>query len=234
MYKHWTPVEGVPGAFYRNLDSYHDGRGSLLEFWRGDEMDDLRGLGVLPMEPHMGYMSWTRVGKVRGPHEHKQQTDLFVFAGPGTFNVYLWDNSRRTPGKCVVITTGETSPKAVVVPPGVVHGYRCRWAGGAGGLVINLPNSLYKGKDKQEPVDEIRHENDAASPFVIPPVKCSISMPWPADLNDPRPGQDIRHPDTGALVGRILSFDSGAADGEIYDEKGWDAWRQSVKDQRTH
>jgi dTDP-4-dehydrorhamnose 3,5-epimerase len=33
--------------------------------------------------------------------------------------------------------------------------------------VINLPNQLYAGQGKQEPVDEIRHEDDRDSPYQI-------------------------------------------------------------------
>jgi len=33
------------------------------------------------------------------------------------------------------------------------------------GLVINLPNRLYRGEGKQNGVDEIRHEDTPDSPF---------------------------------------------------------------------
>jgi dTDP-4-dehydrorhamnose 3,5-epimerase len=49
------------------------------------------------------------------------------------------------------------------VPPGVVHGYRN--VGGKDGLVMNLPNRLFMGPKRAEPVDELRHEIDPASPF---------------------------------------------------------------------
>jgi dTDP-4-dehydrorhamnose 3,5-epimerase len=32
--------------------------------------------------------------------------------------------------------------------------------GDAPGLVVNLPNRLYMGEGRREPVDEIRHEDD--------------------------------------------------------------------------
>jgi dTDP-4-dehydrorhamnose 3,5-epimerase len=35
------------------------------------------------------------------------------------------------------------------------------------GWVINMPNKLYAGKGRQEPVDEIRHENDNNSPYTL-------------------------------------------------------------------
>jgi hypothetical protein len=33
------------------------------------------------------------------------------------------------------------------------------------GLVINCPNTLYMGAGRGEPADEIRHEDDANSPY---------------------------------------------------------------------
>jgi dTDP-4-dehydrorhamnose 3,5-epimerase len=42
------------------------------------------------------------------------------------------------------------------VPPGVVHAYRN--VGDDDAFVLNFPDRLYAGKNKAEPVDEIRHE----------------------------------------------------------------------------
>jgi dTDP-4-dehydrorhamnose 3,5-epimerase len=53
----------------------------------------------------------------------------------------------------------------LIVPPGVVHAYQN--VGGVPGLVFNCPNRLYKGAGRQEPVDEIRHEEDPDSPFKL-------------------------------------------------------------------
>jgi dTDP-4-dehydrorhamnose 3,5-epimerase len=61
------------------------------------------------------------------------------------------------------LIVGEDDPAAVVVPKGVVHGYRN--VGATDGVVINCPNRLYMGRGKREPVDEIRHEDDPDTPF---------------------------------------------------------------------
>jgi dTDP-4-dehydrorhamnose 3,5-epimerase len=53
----------------------------------------------------------------------------------------------------------------VVIPAGIVHAYQN--VGGEPGLVYNCPNRLYKGPGRKEPVDEIRHEADADSPFTL-------------------------------------------------------------------
>lgn len=140
------------------LKKYHDSRGWLAELFRNDE---------LPEEffPVMSYISFTRPGIARGPHEHIDQADLFCFIGPSTFRLRLWDNRTDSPTFRAMMTleAGEEHPLAVVVPKGVVHGYKN--IGSTDGMVINCPNRLYMGHGKSEPVDEIRHEADPDSPF---------------------------------------------------------------------
>ena len=53
----------------------------------------------------------------------------------------------------------------LVVPVGVVHAYKN--VGAEMGIVLNAANRLYKGWDRKEPVDEIRHEDVAESPFKL-------------------------------------------------------------------
>lgn len=115
----------------------------------------------------MSYISYTKFNTARGPHEHKFQSDFFVFIGPGDFELYLWDNRKdsETYGKDMKIIVGESNKVSVIVPPGVVHGYKS--ISKQGSLSINLPNKLYKGKNKQEEVDEIRHESYPDSKFKI-------------------------------------------------------------------
>ncbi len=148
----------INGVIIKKLKKNEDARGWLAEIYRNDEFD---------YSPAMSYVSATKPGVVRGPHEHKEQSDLFVFVGPGKFRLYLWDNRKEssTFGEKIELDGGEKGETAVLVPPGVVHGYKCisdidAWS-------INLPNKLYAGKDRKEPVDEIRWEKDPASPFKI-------------------------------------------------------------------
>jgi dTDP-4-dehydrorhamnose 3,5-epimerase len=148
----------IHGVIIKKIAKYTDERGWLSEIWRIDETD---------FGPKMAYASITRSGVVRGPHEHKQQSDCFVFCGPGNFKLYLWEN-REGADKYRELETmeaGTDNPTMIIVPPGVVHGYKCISSEPA--YSINLPNALYKGKDKKEEVDEIRWENDPKSPFKI-------------------------------------------------------------------
>lgn len=141
----------------KSLKKYEDSRGWLSEMYRDDELN---------FQPAMGYISLTNEGVVRGPHEHVVQSDLFVFVGPGTFELHLWDRREgsSTNGEYFKIEVGQNNPSMVVVPPGVVHGYKCI-EGPA--FSINLPDKLYKGVNKSEDIDEIRWEEDPESPYKI-------------------------------------------------------------------
>jgi len=152
---HDGPIAGVVLTPIRHI---HDHRGWLIELWRSDELDP----SLLPAQV---YASETRPGIARGPHEHRRQSDYFVFAGPGDFRLYLWDARRdsATFGAKQVHVLGESDPHAVLVPPGVVHAYRN--VGSIPGLVFNCPNRLYAGEGRKEPIDEIRHETRDDSPY---------------------------------------------------------------------
>ena len=72
------------------LKKYHDDRGWLAELFRHDEIDR-------EFYPVMSYISFTKPGIQRGPHEHVDQADLFCFIGPSTFNMRMWDNRPDSP-----------------------------------------------------------------------------------------------------------------------------------------
>ena len=142
----------------RPLNKYIDERGWLAELFREDEIE-------VALMPVMAYISMTHPGIARGPHEHAEQTDCFFFIGPSNFKVYLWDTrpGSTTRGVKQVILAGVDSPLMTIVPPGVIHAYKN--IGTEKGIVFNAPNRLYAGKGKKSPVDEIRHEDLAGSPF---------------------------------------------------------------------
>ena len=148
----------IKGVVVRELKKYPDKRGWLTELFRKDEMDE-------EFLPAMTYISSTNPGVTRGPHEHWDQADYFCFIGPSTFKLRLWDNRKEseTFGLMMTMEVGETNPAAVLIPAGVVHGYRN--IGAIDGIVINCPNRLYAGAGRKEEVDEIRHENDGESTF---------------------------------------------------------------------
>jgi dTDP-4-dehydrorhamnose 3,5-epimerase len=150
----------INDVMVRDLKKYVDDRGWLCELLRQDELPEI-------VWPVMGYVSLTLPEVARGPHEHVAQWDYFCFLGPSNFKVYLWDRREKSAsyGKRMVIFAGSDAPKAIAVPPGVVHAYRN--VSIVPGLVFNAPNQLFAGKGRQEPVDEIRWEGVPDSPFLL-------------------------------------------------------------------
>lgn len=148
----------INGVIIKELKKYEDDRGYLMEIYRRDEVD----LGVA-----MAYLSVTLPGIIRGPHEHVYQTDYFIFPGGGDFTLYLWDRraGSTTYGEKLEMTVGISNPCTVIVPPGVVHGYKC--ISDSPATSINFPDKLYKGVIKQDEIDEIRWEKDENSPYKI-------------------------------------------------------------------
>jgi dTDP-4-dehydrorhamnose 3,5-epimerase len=149
----------IDGVIIKKLNKFKDDRGWLAEIYRNDETN---------YKPAMAYFSESRPGAARGPHEHKEQTDFFIFIGPGKFRVYFWDNRKASPtfGEKMEIDVGGEEINLVIVPPGVVHGYKC--VSEIPALCLNLPDKLYRGAGKNEEVDEVRWEDMADSPFQIP------------------------------------------------------------------
>jgi dTDP-4-dehydrorhamnose 3,5-epimerase len=150
----------IKGVILKKVERFEDERGWLSELFRHDSMDK-------ELYPTMSYISYTHPSVARGPHEHVDQWDHFVFLGPSMFKLVLWDNREASPTyrEKVEILVGKDNPSAVFIPPGVVHGYKN--VGEVMGMVLNFPNRLYKGWERKDPVDEIRHEDDPNSPFKI-------------------------------------------------------------------
>ena len=106
----------IPGVIIKSLRKFTDPRGWLIELFRDDELPE-------GFKPVMGYVSLTHPGVARGPHEHRDQTDGFVFLN-GKYEVTLWENRPGREHVKQVIIAGEENPLFLVVPPGVVHAYR--------------------------------------------------------------------------------------------------------------
>jgi dTDP-4-dehydrorhamnose 3,5-epimerase len=83
------------------------------------------------------------------------------------FRLYLWDarQESKTYLHRMRLDVGEEESVAVLVPPRVVHAYKC--ISEEKGLVMNLPDKLYAGVQRKQEVDEIRHEDTQDSPFLL-------------------------------------------------------------------
>ena len=152
----WTDAR-IQDCVVMPLSRHEDARGWLTELFRQDEL-------ATPHHPVMAYLSMTLPGVARGPHEHREQADLFMFFD-GAIRLYLWDARPDSPtvGIRQVENLGSDRPCSVIVPAGVIHAYRN--CGDRAALLINCPNRLYAGAGRSEPVDEIRHEE--GSPFLL-------------------------------------------------------------------
>lgn len=156
------PASFMPGEIrdvvVRELRKAEDDRGWLAELFRQDELTE-------EFWPVMAYISSSKPGVIRGPHEHTDQADLFCFIGPSNFKVRMWDNrpDSETFNYVMTLSAGEDNPRAVLVPKGIVHAYQN--VGNVDGVVINCPNRLHKGPDRREAVDEIRHEDVSETVF---------------------------------------------------------------------
>jgi len=147
----------IKGVEIKKLKINSDNRGWLTEVFREDEINH---------RPVMSYISQTKPDVIRGPHEHQKQSDFFIFL-IGKFRLYLWDNREGAKNyrKLKTLDVGYNNPVSVLIPTGVVHAYKC--ISEYPGLVINLPDKLFKGENKLEEVDEIRWEGRKDSPFII-------------------------------------------------------------------
>jgi dTDP-4-dehydrorhamnose 3,5-epimerase len=148
----------INNVIIKKINKYKDERGWLAEIYRSDEVN---------YKPVMAYFSVTKPGIIRGPHEHIYQSDYFIFVGPGYFELHLWDRQKdsQTNGEYMKIEVGENNPTLVIVPPGVVHGYKC--VSKISAYSINFPDKLYRGEKKIEEPDEIRWETNLESPYKI-------------------------------------------------------------------
>lgn len=145
------------GVSKSSLNSEPDSEGSYLKIWREDESGH---------QPAMMYLNSTKKGSIRGPHEHREQTDILLFVGPGDVELHLWDNRpmSRTYKNHMKILAGISNPFKIIVPHGVVHAYKTVSEEDA--LCINIPDRLYMGVYEEGVVDKISHKGKD-SPFQI-------------------------------------------------------------------
>ena len=150
----------ILGVVVKPLAKFNDQRGWLTELFRNDDWPD-------EFQPAMAYISSTLPGVTRGPHEHVDQADLFCFIGPSNFKLRVWDNrsDSATFDTRQTFIVGQDNPAVVLIPKGVVHAYKN--VGDVDGIVINCPNRLYRGHGGKQEIDEIRHEDDSGTRFVM-------------------------------------------------------------------
>jgi len=101
----------------KSLVTHPDDRGFFREVLRDDE-NLLKRFG-------QASATTTYPGVIKAFHWHERQDDLWYVA-KGNAQVVLYDRrpESATKGETQVIYAGETNPVLIMIPKGVVHGYR--------------------------------------------------------------------------------------------------------------
>lgn len=111
-------IQGRPidGVVVHPLTPHHDGRGNLIEIYR-ENWD----LGCRPVQ----FNAVTSEPEVlRGVHVHVRHTDhLFIAAGSMTLGLHDIRPWSPTAGLSWQLDLSPAAPHAVVIPPGVAHGF---------------------------------------------------------------------------------------------------------------
>ncbi|OFW56864.1 MAG: spore coat protein [Candidatus Solincola sediminis] len=107
----------LEGVIIKELTRHCDERGYLLEVVRDDD-------GLMERFGQTTY-TMTYPGVIKAFHWHSIQYDLWYVAH-GEAMVVLHDLREDSPSykQTQVIYTGEHTPKLIVIPPRVAHGYR--------------------------------------------------------------------------------------------------------------
>lgn len=132
----------------RELKKYTDERGMVAEIFRTDS--------DLNFDSKMCYISDTNPLVLRGPHEHKDQKDVFISWGDNARMIYQMYNPAE-PQEVKYFVTEPNKIYSVTVERGIIHSYRNISATPI--KTLNFPDQLYKGLDKKSEIDEIRHED---------------------------------------------------------------------------
>ena len=133
---HTTPLEGV---CHLALEIHGDQRGSLTEVFRRDWFEP-EGFG-----PLQSNLSQSRQGVLRGLHFHRRQTDYWICV-KGSLRAVLLDLRQGSPSwkKSYAVELTQKKPEALLIPPGVAHGYYAS----SDMALIYLVDQLYDGSDE--------------------------------------------------------------------------------------
>ncbi|SMC06019.1 dTDP-4-dehydrorhamnose 3,5-epimerase [Sulfobacillus thermosulfidooxidans DSM 9293] len=107
----------IEGVVVKQLVRHPDDRGFFQEILRDDD-HLLRKFG-------QASLSMSYPGVIKAFHYHERQDDLWFFP-VGSAQVVLYDARKDSPtyGITQVLYPGEDNPQLIVIPVGVVHGYR--------------------------------------------------------------------------------------------------------------
>jgi len=131
----------IDGVRLKMLTVHPDERGRLFEIWRADD-DGFCGFGQV-------YVTTAFPGVVKGWHLHKNQTDCFtVVKGRALFALYDPREDSPTHGHLQVLVCDEARRMAILIPPGVYHGFKN--IGDEEVWCLNCPNRVYNAATPDE------------------------------------------------------------------------------------
>jgi len=124
----------IDGVTTKKLKAIPDERGYVMELLRADD-DIFRKFGQC-------YLTTAYPGVVKAWHAHKLQTDYFTCIS-GMMKLVLYDAREDSPtrGELNEFFLGVHNPELVVIPPGVMHGFKC--ISDTEAMVINCPTEPY-------------------------------------------------------------------------------------------
>lgn len=107
----------IAGVKIKRLVRHPDDRGFFQEILRDDD--------ELLTQFGQASLSLSYPGVIKAFHYHERQDDLWFFP-VGSAQVVLYDQREGSPtrGETQVLYPGEHNPLLIVIPKGVVHGYR--------------------------------------------------------------------------------------------------------------
>ncbi|MEW5692456.1 MAG: dTDP-4-dehydrorhamnose 3,5-epimerase family protein [Candidatus Hydrogenedentota bacterium] len=131
----------IEGVIVKHLKFICDERGRLAELLRKDD-EFYKKFGQV-------YVTTVYPGVVKAWHYHKKQTDNII-AIKGMIKLVLYDPRRdsKTKDEINEFFIGEYNLVRVIIPPLVLHGFKCISSEEA--FVINVPDYLYNYKRPDE------------------------------------------------------------------------------------
>lgn len=131
----------IDGVKIKQLSPHADERGCLTEILRNDD-EIFERFGQI-------YVSLNYPGVIRAWHYHKKQEDLWAVV-KGMVKAVLYDARDESPtrGEVQEVFLGEQNPILLLIPRGVMHGYKT--IGVEPSLLLNLPTEPYNAADPDE------------------------------------------------------------------------------------
>ncbi len=167
------------GVVVRDLVRHADQRGWLSEIFR-QSWDGA-------FQPLQWNLSHTEAKVLRGVHVHRLHTDyLVVVAGSMVLGLHDIRPSSPSAGRSVLLFLAGNDPKAVVIPPGVAHGF----------YFVESALHLYGVDEYWDGSDEIGCRFDCPE----------LDLRWP----DPTPTLSPRDSRAGTYADMVSGFFAGA------------------------